>query len=199
MAAPSEPMLALPSGERPRPKNLAPVGVALAGAGAIVGFGALMAAYVNLRHFNQPWPPRGVRLVNYPATMLVITALMGVATAEWGTWAARRELRGQAAAGFGFTIGFSLAFVNMLWFFGKGLKIGAASSPFATLIYAVLALGGVLALLGAGSQAAVLARVLARMDRDLNLAAARAATLYWEFFFVSWLLVTQFVYRPVAF
>ncbi|MFL6111833.1 MAG: hypothetical protein ACJ786_10830 [Catenulispora sp.] len=137
--------------------------------------------------------------MNYPATMLVITALMGVATAEWGAWSARRELRGQAAAGFAFSIGFALAFLNMLWFFGRNLKIGAASSPFATLIYAMVALGGILAVVGAGLHGAVVARVLARMDRQITLSAARAATLYWEFFFVSWLLVTQFVYRPVSF
>ena len=138
--ATAEPMLALPSGERPRRPHLPPVAAALAGAGVLTGFGAFMAAWVNLHHFSQPWPPKGVRLVNYPGTMLVVTALMAIVTVHWAVWAVRRDLRGQAGAGLGFTIGFILAFVNMLWFFGRDLHVGTANAPFAVLIYAVSAL-----------------------------------------------------------
>ena len=199
MSSTSEPMLALPSGARPRPKHVLPVGVALAGAGGAVGYGALLAAWVNLRHFNQPWPPRPVVLVNYPGSMLFVTILMAVVTAQWGTWAARRDLHGQSAAGFGFTIGFGLAFLNMLWFFGKDLKMGANSSPFATLMYALLAVTGVLAIVGIGALVTVLARVAARLHPETTLAAARAVTIYWEFLAVSWTMTTLIVWRPISF
>ena len=46
-----------------------------------------VAAWVNLHHFNKPFVPKGVDLLNYPSTMLAITVVMAVMTAEWGVWA----------------------------------------------------------------------------------------------------------------
>ena len=199
MAA-TEPMLALPSGEasRTRKPNIVPVAAALGGAGVITGLGAFMAAWVNLHHFNHPWPPKGIVLVNYPGTMLAITAMMAIVTAHWGVWAVRRDLRGQAGAGFGFTIGLVLAFINLLWFFGRDLHMAANKSAFAVLLYAVLAAAGIAAVAAIAASAPVLVRIWGRQDASATLDTARAAALYWDFVAVGWLLVTIFVWRPIS-
>ena len=198
--ATAEPMLALPSGERSsgRKPNVLPVAAALGGAGMLTGFGAFMAAWVNLHHFNQPWPPKGIVVVNYPGTMLVITALMAVMTAHWGVWAVKRDLRGQAGAGFGFMVGLVLAFVNLLWFFGRNMHMVAAKSPFAVLMYAVLAGAGVAAVAAVGAAVAALVRIFGRQNPVATLDTARAAALYWDFVVAGWLLVTIFVWRPIT-
>ena len=87
----SSPMLALPSGERARPRNLTTVGVLVGGIGSLMGFTALLAAYINLSHFNKPWPPRGVKIQNYTGTMLSLTMLMALITVEWCVYATRRR------------------------------------------------------------------------------------------------------------
>jgi heme/copper-type cytochrome/quinol oxidase subunit 3 len=194
----AEPMLALPSAERPRRPHLPTIAAAFGGAGVLTGFGALMAAWVNLHHFNHPWPPKGVHLVNYPGTMLAVTAMLAVVTAHWAVWAVRRDLRGQAGAGLGFTIGFVLAFVNLLWFFGRDLHIGAMSSPFAVIIYAVLGAAGAAAVAGVMAMVAALVRVLGRQDPVATLETAMASAIYWDFVTVGWLLVTVFVWRPIS-
>ena len=122
--ATTEPMLALPSAERTAPRNLFNLGVLLGGIGGLMVTAGLVAAYINLGHFTKPWPPRGVELSNYDGTMLAVTMLMSAATIEWGIAAARKEFRSQALAGFGLTIGLALAFLNLLWFFGRTLVPG---------------------------------------------------------------------------
>ena len=76
----SSPMLALPSGERDRPRNLTTIGVLVSGIGSLMGFAALLAAYINVSHFNKPWPPGGVRIQNYTGTMLSLTIPPAVGT-----------------------------------------------------------------------------------------------------------------------
>ena len=198
MATATEPMLALPSGERPRKANVVPVAAALGGAGILTGFGALMAAWVNVHHFNHPWPPKGVVLLNYPGTMLAITAMMAVVTAHWGVWAVKRDLRGQAGAGFGFTIGFVLAFLNLLWFFGRDLHIAAKSSPFAVLVYAILASAGIAAAVAVFAAIAAVVRIAGRQDAGATLDTARGAALFWDFVAIGWIFVTIFVWRPIS-
>ena len=75
-------MLALPSGERERPRNLLPMGALLAGAGSLMAFAALIATYVVVRDATSVWPPKGVEVDNYLGAMLVITALMASAVVE---------------------------------------------------------------------------------------------------------------------
>lgn len=194
----ANPMLALPSAERSRPRHVATIATLIAGAGALVGFGALLAAWVNVSHFTKPWPPKGVTIANYPGSMLAITIMMSVVTIEWGAQATRRDNRGQAIAGFGLTAGFGIAFINLLWFFGKSMHLGMRSSPFATLLYAILAAGGVAAAVGVVAIAAVLARLFGLQLGPLNADAARATAFYWDFVAVAWILVTIVVWKPIS-
>jgi heme/copper-type cytochrome/quinol oxidase subunit 3 len=194
----ANPMLALPSGERGRPRNLATVGALVAGAGGLMGFGALLAAWVNVSHFTKPWPPKGVTIANYPGTMLAVTMLMSVVTVEWGVHANRQDNRGQALAGFGLTAGFAVAFLNLLWFFGRSMHLGVRSSAFATLLYAILAAAGVAAAVGVAAMFAVLARLFARQVGPANADTARAAAFYWHFVALGWILVTLVVWKPIS-
>lgn len=185
----ASPMLALPSGERAKPKNLLTVGVLVAVAGGLMGLGALIAAWVNVSHFTNPWPPKGVRIENYPGTMLTLTMLMSLVTVEWGVWSARRLQRGQAGAAFGLTIGFGLAFMNLLWFFGKGLGFGPGKSPFAVILFSMLTVAGVLAGIGILLVIGGLARTVGREYEGADVDGLRATAWFWDFVVVAWIVI----------
>jgi len=184
-----EPMLALPSAERPSQKNLFSVGVILAGAGGLMAVGALLAAWLNLSHYDKPWPPQGVTLSNYSGTMLLLTLLMSAATVEWGVWSARRNLRKQAVTAHLMTIALGLAFLNLLWFFGRRLGFGVNASPFAVLFYSMLAIVGIAVAVGVGVVIAMTGRVLGHQALGADVESARAGAWMWQAVVVGWLVL----------
>jgi heme/copper-type cytochrome/quinol oxidase subunit 3 len=188
MAATTTPVLALPSGERAKVKNLFAIGALLAGVGVLMAVGGLVAAWVNVGHFAKPWPPEGVQIRNYDGTLLSITMLMSAVTVEWGLWAARRELRSQATAGFVITVGLGLAFVNLLWFFGRDLGFGPGESSFAVLLFAIIGLMGVAVFVGTFAVLAVTLRVLGRQVSGTEVEMARAVGWFWQFLVLSWIV-----------
>ena len=182
-------MLALPSAERPPVKNVQNLGVLLAGIGSLMLVGALAGAWASVRHFTHPFPPKGVEISNYDGTMLSLTMLMSAVTVEWGVFAARRSMRSQAATAFGLTIGLGLAFLNLAWFFGKRLGFGPSESPYAVLLFSMLAVAGIAVLAGVLVMVAVLARVLGNQVMGMNIETARAGAWFWQSVVVGWLLI----------
>jgi len=185
----SSPMLALPSGERARPRNLTTVGVLVGVVGSLMGFLALLAAYVNVSHFNKPWPPKGVRIQNYPGTMLTLTMLMALVTVEWAVYATRREQRGQAISALLLTIGFGLAFLNLLWYFGRRIGFGPGESAFAVMFFALLVAAGSVAAIGVALLIGAFGRVLGRQYNGVDVDGLRATAWFWDFAVVAWVIV----------
>src|SRR3954469_14463119 len=176
----ASPMLALPSAERPRIKNVANVAALAGGIGGLMITGLLAAAWVSVRHYTHPWPPDGVEISNYDGTMLVLTMLMSAVTVEWGIAAVRKDLRSQAVMGFVLSAGFGVAYVNLLWFFGRRLGVGVDSSAFAVLLYALLAVTGIAITVGVGVMIALTLRVLGHQVTAINGEMARAVGWFWQ-------------------
>ena len=185
----SSPMLALPSGERARPRNLTTVGVLVGVVGSLMGFLALLAAYVNVSHFNKPWPPKGARIQNYPGTMLTLTMLMALVTMEWAVYATRREQRGQAISALLLTIGFGLAFLNLLWYFGRRIGFGPGQSAFAVMFFALLVAAGSVAVIGVALLIGAFGRVLGRQYNGVDVDGLRATAWFWDFAVIAWVIV----------
>ena len=185
----TSPMLALPSGERAKPRNLLTVGVLMAGAGGLVGVAALIAAFWNVGNVTHPWPPNGVKIENYPGTMLSLTMLMSVATVEWGVWGVRRQQRGQAGGALGLTVGLGLAFLNLLWFFGKGIGFGPGKSAYAVIFFSMLAVAGILVAIGVLLVGGAAIRVLGRQYDGIDIDGLRATAWFWEFAVVAWIAI----------
>jgi heme/copper-type cytochrome/quinol oxidase subunit 3 len=193
-ATTTEPMLALPSAERPPVRNLYSIGLLIGSISGLMVIGALVAAYVNVGHFTHPWPPKGVELSNYDGTMLVLTMLMSSITVEWGIWAARRSMRGQASAAFALTIGLGVAFLNLAWFFGRRIGFGPSASPYAVLLFSMLAVVGVAVAAGVVAIVAVLARLLGNQVMGGRVELARAAGWFWQSIVVGWVIVYSTVW-----
>src|SRR5436190_12155509 len=185
----ASPMLALPSADRPPARNLINIGALVGGIGGLMLVAGFVAAWLNMKHLTRPFPPRGADLSNYDGTMLALTMLMSAVTVEWGIWAARRRMRSQAITAFSITIGLGLAWLNLAWFFGRRLGFGVDSSPYAVLLYSMMAVSGVAVAAGVASIIAVLARVLGGQVFGTNIEMARAAGWFWQAIVVGWIVI----------
>src|SRR2546428_11041326 len=106
--APSE-TLALPGPpgplELPEPAGAGRLALVLAIAADTMLFGALLAAYFNVRAGSPTWPPKNVKLDAYLGGVITITALMAAFAVQWVVNAARRDDRRSALVAAFLTIG----------------------------------------------------------------------------------------------
>src|SRR5215831_3736463 len=115
------PTLALPSGERPRPRNLYNVGVLVLVCGGGALFATLVAAYTTVGHATNVWPPKGVTRDVYTGNMLAITLVMSMVTVEWAYYALKKSDPAQGVWGLLLTAGLGSGFVLLLWQLGSKL------------------------------------------------------------------------------
>lgn len=199
MTAPAAPLgpLALPSGTRPRPRNLMNLGVLLVCTGGLALFVTLAAAYVTVGHLAKVWPPHGVYLDVYTGNMLTLTAVMSVATVEWAAWAVKRDDPAQGTWGLLMTLVFGSGFVLLLWQLGSHLGFGPGNAKygaFAVLLFAMFGAAGAVALAGVGAMLGVLPRVIARQATSTSHEMVRAVAWYWDFVVAAWLIVYSVVW-----
>ncbi|MBW3537745.1 MAG: hypothetical protein KY395_08310 [Actinobacteria bacterium] len=186
--------LALPAGDSELPARSVTLGGLAAGAAGLALIGSLAAAYIGLRSAAEEWPPEGFEVAAFSGVMLTLTALMTATFAGWGAIADGRGERRQAAAGLSLAAFVGLCLINGIWFVGTQLDLGAASSAFATINYALLA--GAIAFLGAGlvGLLAALFKVLGRQTGPAYTGVVRAAVWFWELALVGWLVVWATVF-----
>jgi heme/copper-type cytochrome/quinol oxidase subunit 3 len=186
MTAVTGPTLALPSAGGGRARSVQSTTALLASAGGLMFFGALLGTYLHLRaHAVGPWPPKDAKLDNYLGNMLVITMLLSSVTVEWGAAAVRRGLPRQATAAYGITIGFAVAFLNLLSFAASKAGYGIAADPYATVVGAMAVVLGILVLVGVGFAALTLFRVVGSQVSAAEPDQARALGWYWQFTVVA--------------
>jgi heme/copper-type cytochrome/quinol oxidase subunit 3 len=189
MATSASPALALPSAGGEQPRNVMPVAVLLGGSGLLMLFGALIAAYVQLRGKITPFLPEDVHLDQYLGNMMAITIVMSAFTAEWGASSVRRGLRRQALAAYGITLALGLAFLNLLSFTAGKAGFTAASSPYATVVAALALLLGLAVGVGIGFVTFTLFRVSGSQVSAAEPDQARATSWYWHFTVIAALAV----------
>ncbi|HEX3425349.1 MAG TPA: cytochrome c oxidase subunit 3 [Acidimicrobiales bacterium] len=184
--------LALPSGERPKPRNLLNLGVLVVVIGGVALFTTLVAAYITVGHLAKAWPPSGVYLDVYTGNMLALTAMMSAVTVEWSYYAVKHDDPAQGTWGLLITAGLGAGFVLLLWQLGSHMGFGPGSAKigaFAVLFFAMLAASGAVALAGILAVLAVVARVIGRQATASNAEMVRAVAWYWDFVVVAWLVV----------
>ena len=187
-------VLALPSGDRDRPKNLASITALLAGLGELMMVGGLVAAYLNVRGLAGRWPPKGASLDNYMGTMLFLTLMLSMITVEWGVYAVRHDNRRQGLSALALTVGFGFAFINLLWYVGTQLHFGPADHSYGVLVYALLIAPGVIAAIGIGFLVVAIARIVGGQVTPGNPEVVRAAAWHWHVVTGAWLLAFLALY-----
>ena len=174
-------MAALPAAGGARPRNLVATGTALLCAGATTLFGALFAAYIELRSRIDVWPPDDLEFDIYHGNMLVITMLLGSLAAQWAVSAVKRDEHRQATVALAITAGFGIAFVNLLSFTAGRMHLPVAESAYAGVVGAMAALVGVVVLVAVVFAITTAIRVkgeqVAASEPDL----ARANAWFWHY------------------
>lgn len=188
--------LALPAGGRDRgsPGTTLRLAVVVAAAAGAMTVGGLIAAYLGMRATTGTWPPRGVEFDNYTATTLAITMVMSSVTVEWTSYSIRRELRAQALASLGLTLGLGLAYLNGLWYLVDRFNFQPAQHAYATIAYAMGVLSIVNGLVGLGALVLAGFRLVGHQLSAANLDIMRATALYWHFVTLAWIAVYYVLY-----
>lgn len=186
--------LALPAGGRPREHHVLNLGtLLLGGAGAMV-FGALVAAYMQLRGAAAEWPPEGVELDNYIGVTLFLTALLSAVTVEWAPYAIKRGNQRQTLWALALSLGLGFAFLNMLWYLATQLGFGVADHAYGTVFYAAILATGVQVVIGLGYLLVALVRTAGHQVVPGDHQLVRAAGWYWQWVNVCWLVVFTALY-----
>jgi len=180
---------ALPSAGGERPRNLIATGVALTCAGATMLFGALLAAYVELRSHTNEWVPEDVELDNYLGNMLVITMLLGSLTVAWSVSAVKRGEGRQAAAALTITAGFGLAFINLLSYTAARVHISPEDHAYGAIVGALAIALGIVVIAAIGLALLTMFRVRGSQVGPDNPDQARATAWLWHFATVASIIV----------
>ena len=184
-----ESTLALPSGDTALPGRALKLGGLAAGVAGLMLTGALSAAYLSLRDHAAEWPPEGFEVDAFLGVMLTLTALMTSTFAAWALSADGRGERRQAAAALTLAAFVGLCLLNGVWYLGTRLELGAASSAYATMTYAMLGAVGVLLAAGVVGLLAAVAKVGGRQTGPAFPGAVQASVWFWQLTLAAWIVV----------
>ena len=184
-----ESTLALPSGDTALPGRALKLGGLAAGVAGLMLTGALSAAYLSLRDHAAEWPPEGFEVDAFLGVMLTLTALMTSTFAAWALSADGRGERRQAAAALTLAAFVGLCLLNGVWYRGTRLELGAASSAYATMTYALLGAVGVLLAAGVVGLLAAVAKVGGRQTGPAFPGMVQASVWFWQLTLAAWIVV----------
>ncbi len=181
--------LALPAGDTALPARSLKLGALAAGVAGLMLTGALCAAYLGLRSHAAEWPPEGFEVDAFLGVMLTLTALLTSTFAAWALSADGRGQRRQAAAALTLAAFVGLCLLNGVWYLGIRVDLGAASSAFATMTYALLGAIGVLLGTGVVGLLAAVAKVGGRQSGPAFPGVVQGAVWFWQLTLAAWIVV----------
>ncbi|HEX9530087.1 MAG TPA: cytochrome c oxidase subunit 3 [Acidimicrobiales bacterium] len=190
------PTLALPPGGRSQPRNTPTFGALVLVVAGAMAVGTLSAVFMALS-FRAHQPPSGVRLDEYPAVVAGLTLILSSVTITWALYGLRLGERRQAMAALTATLLFGLADVSLVWFILAQAGFGVASSPFATLFYALVGTGGLLVAMGLVMVAGCIGKVAGNQLNAFEGEGLRAVLWYWHFAVGAWIVISLTIYPVV--
>lgn len=174
-------MIALHAGPTPAPRRQVFVGTALAGAGIVTLFGAMLATWMRMRtnalDAGLGWLPRKVVIPEVPTNVMLIAFLPLCIFAQWAVYAARRDDRPNAGLALGLTGLMGLAVINGMVFTFNQMKLPVRGGAYNSLFYAVTGTFTFVALLGVVFTVVCLFRYLGGRSTEREIVSAHA--LYW--------------------
>lgn len=186
------PTLALPPAGHDRPRRVVNTAAFLLGLANAMVFGGLFAAYLQMRHASAEWPP--IEIDNYLGGTMAVTLGLSAVTVEWFAWGVRTGNRRQAMWAGVMTLGFGLAFLNLLWYALAQAGFGPADSTFGALFFTLSIAAGITAAIGFVFVLAALLRAAGHLARPGDDDVVRAAAWYWQFVVVSWVVAGAAIY-----
>lgn len=138
-----------------------PAGAAVLGAAQAMLFAALVGVFLLARSGGGKWPPEAIHIDTYRGSTIAITALLASGLVQWAVYAARHDDTRHTSVGIGLAFLLELALADLAWFSLVKFGVGAGSSAYATLLYAMLGTFVLLSLATAGALLVTAARAIA--------------------------------------
>ena len=176
------------------------LGMILFLASEIMFFSGLFAAYFSTRAANKPWPPVEFEHILNPFSLILVATGILVAssfTCQFAVWAIRRGDRRGFLRNIGVTFLLGILFLLMQAYdytllFDEGMTLG--SGPFGTTYFTLTGFHGAHVFGGVLMLGVVLYRGMAGQFSARHHDAVEAASLYWHFVDVVWILLFSILY-----
>jgi len=176
------------------------LGMILFLASEIMFFSGLFAAYFSTRAANKPWPPEEFAHILNPFSLIIVaTAILVISsfTCQFAVWAIRRGDRTGFLRNIGITFVLGIIFLVMQAIdygilFGEGMTLG--SGPFGTTYFTLTGFHGAHVFGGVLMLGVVLYRGMSGQFSAKHHDAVEAASLYWHFVDIVWILLFSILY-----
>jgi len=166
----------------------------------VMFFAGLFAAYFNTRASNSPWPPEEFDHILNPFSIILVATvilILSSVTCQLAVWAIRRNDRTGFLRNIGITFVLGVTFLVLQAYdysilFGEGMTLG--SGPFGTTYFTLTGFHGAHVFGGAIMLGVVLYRGVSGQFSSRHHDAVEAASLYWHFVDVVWILLFSILY-----
>jgi cytochrome c oxidase subunit 3 len=166
----------------------------------VMFFAGLFAAYFSTRAANKPWPPKEFEHTLNPLSLILVATLILIASSFTCQLAVRAIRRGDRT---GFLRNIAVTFILGILFlvlqaydytqlFGEGMSLG--SGPFGTTYFTLTGFHGAHVFGGVIMLGVMLYRGLAGQFSARHHDAVEAASLYWHFVDVVWIVLFSVLY-----
>jgi cytochrome c oxidase subunit 3 len=166
----------------------------------VMFFAGLFAAYFSTRAANRPWPPEEFdHILNPFSIILVATAILiaSSVTCQMAIWSIRKNDRRGFLRNIGVTFVLGVIFLILQAYdysilFEEGMTMG--SGPFGTTYFTLTGFHGAHVFGGVIMLGVVLYRGMSGQFSARHHDAVEAASLYWHFVDVVWILLFSILY-----
>jgi cytochrome c oxidase subunit III len=166
----------------------------------VMFFAGLFAAYFSTRAANKPWPPEKFTDILNPFSLILVATVILISssfTCQFAVWAIRRNDRRAFLRNIGVTFVLGIAFLLLQAYdysllFGEGMTLG--SGPFGTTYFTLTGFHGAHVFGGVIMLGVVLYRGMSGQFSARHHDAVEAASLYWHFVDVVWILLFSILY-----
>lgn len=176
------------------------LGMLLFIASEVMFFGGLFAAYFSTRAANKPWPPTEFAGILDPFSIILVATAMLIAssfTCQLAVRAIRRDDRRGFLRNIAVTFVLGVAFLLLQAYdysvlFSEGMTLG--SGPFGTTYFTLTGFHGAHVFGGVIMLGVILYRGMSGQFSSRHHDAVEAASLYWHFVDVVWILLFTILY-----
>ena len=166
----------------------------------VMFFAGLFAAYFSTRAANKPWPPAQFDHILNPLSLILVATVILIAssfTCQLAVWAIRRGDRRGFLRNIGVTFVLGIVFLILQGYdytvlFGDGMTMG--SGPFGTTYFTLTGFHGAHVFGGVVMLGVILYRGMSGQFSARHHDAVEAASLYWHFVDVVWIILFSVLY-----
>lgn len=166
----------------------------------VMFFAGLFAAYFSTRAANKPWPPAEFSEILNPFSIILVATVILITssfTCQFAIWAIRKGDRRGFQRNIAVTFVLGVLFLLLQAYdysllFGEGMTMG--SGPFGTTYFTLTGFHGAHVFGGVIMLGVILYRGMSGQFSARHHDAVEAASLYWHFVDVVWILLFSILY-----